>query len=531
MLGESAKSPHSCRRSNADSQGERRGEVIVFCDGGEWLDPAMTQNDKHQLKRRDILRATTGNVIGGAGFLTVGGTATADGGTQRFIVVGRDGAAARRIEGEGFEIMHSLADGEVLIVVAPKNKGDDLEEIDGVQHAVPDLAVRLPDRSVEGDAATESAEEEDDDGVVEPVFWEQQWDKRLMDVPEAHETATGDGVRVAVIDTGIEPHPDLDPNLNTELSVRFKNGVRVREGDPHDPYPGGHGTQVAGIIASSGWGTVGVAPDAELVSINIVQLDLPVGLWTVADLLVALEYAGEIEADVINMSVLSLAAPEDSGYRDETAIRGLRAALERLTNMLAREGTVMSASAGNFGVNIQTGGVWWFPGGMQGVLNVSATGPNDKLTYYSVYGSRWIDVAAPGGGYETAEKTWCTGEGLIVGCEDEDDEPPDFFDELVDECECSPAELPAFFNLVLSTSPAEPPPGFDAVWSRFSGTSAAAPQVAGVAALVKEADPNLTARQIEQVIKRSAEFVQGQGDDDFGAGRVNAAKAVEEATK
>lgn len=487
----------------------------------------MTRDGKHRLKRRDVLRATTGGVVGAAGVLTFGGTVTAQNGEQRFVVVGSPNVRAR-LEDEGFDVTHSLADGGVLIVVASGDERAALDEIDGVQHVVPNLAVEYHDRRHEADVASEFVDVEDQPVFDEPIFWEEQWDKRSMDVPEAHETATGEGVRVAVIDSGIEPHPDLDPNLNTDLSVRFKNGEKVREGDPHDALPGGHGTQAAGIIASSGVGTIGVAPDAELVSINIVQLDLPAGLWTLVDLLLSLEYALEIEADVVNMSVLSLAAPKDSGLQSEEWVGGLRGALERLTNILTREGIVLTASAGNFGENIQTGGSWFFPGGQQGVLNVSATGPNDELAYYSNYGSRWIDVAAPGGGYESASKTWCTEEELILGCEDEDDDPVDPFGiEEIDDCECTPGELPAFLNLVLSTSP-ETVNG-SPVWVRSSGTSAAAPQVAGVAALLKEATPDLNARQIEQVIKRSAEFVRGQGDDDFGAGRVNAAKAVEEA--
>lgn len=496
----------------------------------EQHESAMTRKNRHQLKRRDVLRATTGAAVGGASVLTFGETVTAADGTQRYIVV-TNASARRRIENNGFEIMHTLADGEVLIVAGSEGKQSELDEINGVQHAVPDLAVEHDSLQPSADVASESVERTDALEFDEPIFWEQQWDKRLLDVPAAHKTTTGDGVRVAVIDSGIEPHPDLDPNLNTELSVRFKNGKKITESEPHDVLPGGHGTQAAGIIASSGFGTVGVAPDAELVSINITQLDLPAGLWTVVDLLLSLAYALEIEADVVNMSLLSRTAPEDSGFKGEQWIGGLRGALERLTNMLAREGIVMTASAGNQAENLQTGGEWFSPGGMQGVLNVSATGPNDKLTYYSNYGSRWIDVAAPGGGYETARKTWCTGEGLILGCEDEEDDPVDPFGlETIDDCECEPADLPAFFNLVLTTSPAEPPPGADAIWERFSGTSAAAPQVAGIAALVKEANPDLNARQIEQVIKQSAEFVQGQGNDEFGAGRVNAAKAVETAT-
>lgn len=490
--------------------------------------PMTTQNTR-QFKRRRLLQATSGSlVVGGVGSSIVG-LAAAENEHHRFIVIGQSNTASR-IAYRGFDVMHSLAGGQVLIVIASADEQDDLQHINGVQHVIPDIPIPMDSIDVGSDTEREFSSVGSD--VDEPIFWDEQWDKRLMDVPEAHETATGDGVRVAVIDTGIEPHPDLTPNLNADLSVRFKNGEEITEEEPHDAHPFGHGTQVAGVIASSGFGTVGVAPDAELVSINIYQDDLPEGEWTPTDLLVSLDYAREVSADVINMSLLSIIVPPKQLGWGRTEFVGFRAALERLTNMLVRNGSVMAASAGNFGVSIQTGEESYFPGGMQGVLNVSSSGPNDKLAYYSVYGSRWIDVAAPGGMYETATKTWCTGEGLILTCEDADDDPVDPLElEQIDDCECTPADLPAFENMVLTTSPAPPPPGFSAVWERASGTSTAAPQVAGVAALVKAANPNLNPRQIEQVLKRSAESEPGQGDSEFGAGRVNAAMAVAEATK
>lgn len=487
----------------------------------------MTRKNTQHVNRRDILRATCGAIIVGGVGPSIAGVAVADDVDQRFITVGTP-AAESRIEDEGYDVMHSLADGGVLIVVGSDGDQADLGDITGVQHVVPDVNVRYTDVRVDSDTASESSDGGAETESEDPVFGNLQWDKRLMDVQKAHETATGDGVRVAIIDTGIESgHTDLDPNLNEDLSVRFKNGEMVRQGDPHDARPGGHGTQVAGIVAASGVGVVGVAPDAELVSINIFQDDLPVGEWTVVDLLVSLEYAREIAADVVNMSLLSVGAPSDSRTSADIDHGGLRAAIERLTNMLAREGIVMAAAAGNFGADLQTGGAWWFPGGQHGVLNVSATGPNDKLVYYSNYGTRWIDVAAPGGGYETVEKTLCTQDGLIIGCEDEDDEPPENLDDLVDDCECEPGDLPFPFNWVWSTWFSNGTPAV----ATFAGTSAAAPQVAGIAALVQEANPDLNARQVEQVIKESAELVDGQDDAEFGAGRVNAAIAVDEATK
>ncbi len=59
------------------------------------------------------------------------------------------------------------------------------------------------------------------------------------------------------------------------------------------------------------------------------------------------------------------------------------------------------------------------------------------------------------------------------------------------------------------------------------GTSMAAPQVAGLAALVRELEPDFSARYVENAIKRGAEGGDGQSDDELGAGRTNALDVVE----
>lgn len=68
-------------------------------------------------------------------------------------------------------------------------------------------------------------------------------------------------------------------------------------------------------------------------------------------------------------------------------------------------------------------------------------------------------------------------------------------------------------------------PGPSYGWA--AGTSMAAPQVTGAAALVHEVAPDANARQVEQAIKNGADLVNGQNDDDLGAGRLNAADALD----
>ncbi|HET7325623.1 MAG TPA: S8 family serine peptidase, partial [Halococcus sp.] len=97
---------------------------------------------------------------------------------------------------------------------------------------------------------------------------------------------------------------------------------------------------------------------------------------------------------------------------------------------------------------------------------------------------------APGGGYETVEKT------------------------LSDE-----TEWPYPTNLVLSTVPSG--------YAYYLGTSMAAPQVTGLVGLLKEVAPTATPVQVKQTIKQSADLVPGKSDPELGAGRINAKRTVE----
>lgn len=425
--------------------------------------------------RRTVLKA-----IGAGGLtLTFAGLVSADG-EQRYLVRGSTGIE-RQVRRRGYSVEHSLADGTVLVVDGEPEASDDLEGIDDVSTAVPDFAFELeePELSASADVDVGDDDTDEDDW---PALFDQQWDKHVTDAAAAHESATGDGRRLAIIDTGIDhTHQDLG-NVNTDASVSIIGG----EIGDHTGDAGYHGTHVAGITAATGEvGVIGTAPDAELVSIRVFGEE---GGATFGDILLAMEYAANVGTDAANMSIGTPPIPPQGNAEQ------YRRVMEPVAQAVTSRGTLLVGSAGNSDANLQQGGFFTLPNSLSGVTSISATGPNDERTFYSNYGTNEIDVGAPGGGYETLEKTLSEDENEV--------------------------EWPFPTNLVLSTVP-----GDDYAW--LAGTSMAAPQVTGTAALVREIAPDANARQVEQAIKNGADLVNGQSDDDLGAGRLNAADTLD----
>ncbi|WP_458189143.1 S8 family peptidase [Haladaptatus sp. NG-WS-4] len=393
--------------------------------------------------------------------------------TARYVVVGSDSDVGDNVADAGFSVERELG-GNVLLVDADDRTA--LENVTSVSEVAADQLLKLnaPER-----------EEETTDEELYP----RQWDKQVTEVPEAHERATGAGTRLAIIDTGVDfDHPDLESNVNESLSKLFKFGDITD--DAQDVY--GHGTHVAGIAAASNEGTqgvVGTAPDAEIVSLRVFYYHEGELYTTRGDILTAIDYAAEIGADAANMSLGTSPIPP------EYNAGGLRTGYQRVIQSATRRGTLVVASAGNDAANLQQGGYFSLPNSVAGAMSVSATGPNDERVFYSNYGTDDIDVGAPGGGYETLEKTLSTD-----------------------------TEWPYPTNLVLSSVP---PEIYGAYYAYFAGTSMAAPQVTGTAALLREVAPDANANQVENAIKSGADGVTGQSSADLGAGRLNAKGALD----
>lgn len=342
-----------------------------------------------------------------------------------------------------------------------------------------------------------------------------QWGHDAVDAIEAWEAGFfGAGVRVAVLDDGIDSdHPDLAPNFNAGLSTSFVPGQTYEYAVPGDVFS--HGTHVSGTIAAAdnGLGTIGVAPQAELVMVKV--LDSFTGSGTFEGVAAGIVYAADIDADIINMSLGAVVArsgywddmgtedPEDDVFVTAREVAELVNMLGRATQYAFQQGTTIIASAGNEANDgDHDADLLHLPSDMPHVLSISATAPIgwatdpgniflDNLASYSNYGQSAIDFAAPGGDFIYPGNEDCTIAGLVRPC--------------------------YVFDFVFSTGSAGA-----YYWS--AGTSMAAPHVSGVAALIIGANGgDMKPQHVEQALRASADDLGKPGNDDaYGMGRVNA---------
>jgi len=330
-----------------------------------------------------------------------------------------------------------------------------------------------------------------------------QWD--MLDTaagvngPAAWAHSTGEGVVVAVLDTGVVPHPDLQPNLVAGYdfidSVELAGDGDGRDADPTDPgdFAGGqqstwHGTHVAGTVAAvanNGRDIAGIAYGARVQPVRV----LGRGGGYESDIADAIVWAsgGHVDgvpdnvtpADVINMSLGGSGACAERAYYQAA----IDAAVAR--------GTTIVVAAGNDARDASQSS----PASCAHVISVGAVGMDGAMAYYSNHGAS-VTLAAPGGDPRTGVGAargyiWSTGnDGATV------------------------AANPALLGM--------------------AGTSMASPHVAGIVALMQSAavaagHEALTPQQVRQMLVTSARpFPLGLPSGmTLGAGLADAARAVQ----
>jgi subtilisin len=183
---------------------------------------------------------------------------------------------------------------------------------------------------------------------------------------------TGKGVKIAILDTGIDKnHEDLKRN--------YKGGYNFVDNNEETFDLNSHGTHVAGIIAAedNDIGVVGVAPEAEIYSVRILNYD---ATGTAADITAGLEWVKNNKMDIVNMS---LGAAEDS------------ITVQKACDILYKDGILLVAAAGNNGNEYGEGNNIDNPANYQSVIAVGATDSADNRAIFSSTGPK-LEIAAPG---------------------------------------------------------------------------------------------------------------------------------------
>jgi subtilisin family serine protease len=273
---------------------------------------------------------------------------------------------------------------------------------------------------------------------------------------------TGNGVSVAVLDTGIDAtHPDLAGRIGA--SENFTD-------EPDTDDQSGHGTHVASTIAGSGAASDGryrgVAPDASLLNGKVCDGG---GFCEESAVLAGMQWATESGARIVNLSL---------GTEDTPGVDLLEAAIDTLS---AQHGTLFVVAAGNFGGD----GPLSSPATADAALAVGAVDDDDQIASFSSRGPRVGDAAikpeitAPGVGIVAARARNGT-IGEPVGDR----------------------------------------------YASLDGTSMATPHTAGAAALAAQRHPDWTGAQFKALLVGAAATTDGVDAFAQGAGRVDAARAV-----
>jgi subtilisin family serine protease len=288
--------------------------------------------------------------------------------------------------------------------------------------------------------------------------------------------ALGKGVRVAVLDTGVDPeHPDLKGKIK-DWAEFDGSGFEVPGSQPHDTDV--HGTHCAGTVvggnASGAW--IGVAPEAEVIA----GLVLPKGTGSYAQILAGIDWAIKKKADVISLSLGSLSLDVEPPDPYTRALLSANAAGIPVVTAIGNEGSETTGTPGND----------WF------AFSVGATDYRDRAAGFS--GGRTHVIR---------ESRYLPIEALPVVY--------------------SKPEVSAPGVAIRSSVP-------NREWATFNGTSMATPHVAGALALLLSATSiknsikdSQRAFFLQDLLTGSVEEVGEAGQDHrYGFGRIDVLRAI-----
>jgi serine protease len=340
--------------------------------------------------------------------------------------------------------------------------------------ARPEVEIAEPDAEyslLPGESITVATDQIMWEGFPNDPLYPKQWHMRQIGMPQAWKLADGNGITVAVLDTGVayEDYKNFK-QLEDLKGITFVDGWDFVGNDAHANDDHAHGSHVTGTIAqvtNNGIGVAGVARNVKIMPLKVLSGS---GSGSVAGIADAIRYAADKGAKVMNMS-LGGAFPS----------RILKKAVE----YAHAKGVTVVCAAGN-----ESRGKVGYPAAYPGAIAVSATQSDEAITFYSNTGKD-IDIAAPGGNTRDSSGGRSNTDGGVLQ------------------------------NTIATNNPGK------AEYAAYMGTSMASPHVAGVAALIVGegvTDPDM----VEKIMKDSARKPANQqySTDKYGAGIIDAPAAV-----
>lgn len=216
-----------------------------------------------------------------------------------------------------------------------------------------------------------------------------EWGVDRIDADLAWRFSRGTGIRVAIIDTGIDQdHADLVGNIKG--GVNFVSKSPAKPADPNKwNDDNGHGTHVAGIVAAvdNAIGVIGVSPEAHLYAVKVLDRN---GSGYVSDVIKGIEWSMNNGMQVVNMSLGSASDVQ---------------ALHDAVDAAYAAGLVLVAAAGNSGDGNGTTNEVIYPAKYSSVIAVAATASDDSTPTWSSQGEE-VELAAPG---VSVRSTWNDG--------------------------------------------------------------------------------------------------------------------------
>ncbi|WP_299701491.1 S8/S53 family peptidase [uncultured Pontibacter sp.] len=321
---------------------------------------------------------------------------------------------------------------------------------------------------------------------------------------------SGKGVGIVVNDSGVDgTHPDLQFGKNLKQNVTAATNLNavssilpylILENVPNTDATGGHGTHVAGIVGGTGQASQGlyegVAPGADLIGYGSGAALL------LLDVLSGFDYAITNQARYnIRVITNSFGTTSDTGTEVNPADP-----ITLATKRCVDRNIVVVFSAGNSGPGSGT-----MTGQYKKAPWVIAVAAGDKSGRLADFSSRGIKNK--GGSFSLDGKTFTWEDRPTVTSPGVD---------IIATRAISPTS-----SLSIDKDATELDPAHVAYYTHMSGTSMAAPHVAGIVALLLEANPTLTPYQVKEILQQTATNIPNREKWEVGAGYVNAYAAVD----